>query len=66
MKIIHTFTDKGLFVASWAGPHFHYPIHLAAVNVPYGGKLLVSIKFGESVIRMYWRILNLAIASASV
>ena len=31
----------------------------------YSGKLWRALKFGESVIRMHWRILNLAIANAS-
>ena len=40
-----------------------------AENVSLGDTVqretLASIKFGKPVIRMYWRILNLAIASAS-
>ena len=28
------------------------------IDIPYSGKLLVSIKFGESVIRKHWQISN--------
>ena len=42
---------------------YHHKVHCTGNTVER--ETLVSIKFGESVIRMHWRILNLAIASAS-
>ena len=37
----------------------------AALPKGPGENTALAIKFGESVIRVYWRILNLVIASAS-